>query len=167
MTFKDWYWLEWYHTSVASSTISRRVTIRSEPSSLMANYIKIKGVKSARRCITITVEENWTLEEWEDIGNIGRRIMLGNHSEVITLKLVDSPCKGTSRVMLSKFWGSKSISGLLTNCVSHFYHSLTSPVYVMRYDAFYLLLGLLWVLIHVHMTTHAIVWCSIYTSNVS
>jgi len=33
-------------------------------------------------------------------------------------------CKGTSRVMLSKFWGSKSISGLLTNHVSHSHCSL-------------------------------------------
>jgi len=37
----------------------------------------------------------------------------------------------------------------------------------MQYNAFYLLLGLLWLLIHVHVTAHVIVLCSIYTSNVS
>jgi len=33
-------------------------------------------------------------------------------------------CKGTSRVMLSKLWGSESINGPLTDCVLHFYCSL-------------------------------------------
>jgi len=36
----------------------------------------------------------------------------------------------------------------------------------MQYDAFYLYLGQLWLLIHEHVTTYVIVWYSIYTSNV-
>jgi len=36
----------------------------------------------------------------------------------------------------------------------------------MQYDAFSLLLGQLWLLIHVHVTAYVIVWYSIYTSNV-
>ena len=36
----------------------------------------------------------------------------------------------------------------------------------MRYGAFYLLLGQLWLLIHVYVTAYVIVWYSIYTSSV-
>ena len=36
----------------------------------------------------------------------------------------------------------------------------------MQYDAFYLYLGQLWLLIYVHVTAYVIIWCSIYTSNV-
>ena len=72
--FKDLVLSEWYHTSVASSTVFRRVMIKSELSLLIANYIKIKRVESAQSHIAITVEENWTLEEWESIEDTGRGI---------------------------------------------------------------------------------------------
>ena len=38
--------------------------------------------------------------------------------------LLYSKYKGTSRVILSKFWGSESISGLLTDYISHSYYFL-------------------------------------------
>jgi len=54
--FEDQALLEWYHTLVAGSVIFRRVTIRSKPSSLMANYIKIKRVELAQsHCYQRTV----------------------------------------------------------------------------------------------------------------
>jgi len=37
--------------------------IRSEPSSLIANYIKIKRVESMQSYIAIARKENWVLEE--------------------------------------------------------------------------------------------------------
>ena len=74
VNFKDLVLPEWHHTSVASSTIFRRVTIRSEPSSLMANYIKIKRVELMRSCIGTTVEENWVLEKCDDIGEVMDKI---------------------------------------------------------------------------------------------
>ena len=74
MNFKDLVLPEWHHTSAASSTIFRRVTIRSEPSSLMANYIKIKRVELMRSCIGTTVEENWVLEKCDDIGEVMDKI---------------------------------------------------------------------------------------------
>jgi len=74
VNFKDQALLEWCHTSVASSTIYRRVTIRFGPLPLMANYIKIKRVELAQSCIIITVEGNWTLEEWEGIEDVEREI---------------------------------------------------------------------------------------------
>jgi len=51
------------HTSVASSAICKRVMIRSEPPSLMANYGKIKRVKPLQSHITMAVEGNGNLEE--------------------------------------------------------------------------------------------------------
>jgi len=54
---------EQYHTSVTSSAIHRRVTIRSKPSSLMANYSKIKRVEPPWSCLATAVEENWNTEE--------------------------------------------------------------------------------------------------------
>jgi len=40
-----------------------RVMIRSEPSSLMANYSKIKRAKLPWSCLTTAVEGNWNKEE--------------------------------------------------------------------------------------------------------
>jgi len=74
VNFKDLVLPEWHHTSAASSTIFRRVTIRSEPSSLMANYIKIKRVELMQSCIATTVEENWILEKCDDIGEVMDKI---------------------------------------------------------------------------------------------
>jgi len=62
-----------HHTSVASSIIHRRVMIRSEPSSLMANYSKIKRVEPPWSHLAIAVEGNWNTEEWEDIEEVKRR----------------------------------------------------------------------------------------------
>jgi len=61
--FEDLVLPEQCHTSVAGSVICKRVTIRSKPSSLMANYIKFKRVKLMQSCIAMEIEENWTLEE--------------------------------------------------------------------------------------------------------
>jgi len=61
--FKDLVLPEQYYTSAASSIICKRVTIRSEPSSLIANYIKFKRVKLMWSCIATAVKGNWTLEE--------------------------------------------------------------------------------------------------------
>jgi len=58
---------------VASGVIHRRVTIRSEPSSLMANYSKIKRVEPPWSHIATAVEGNWNLEEQEDIEEVERR----------------------------------------------------------------------------------------------
>ena len=60
------------HTSVAGSIIHRRVIIRSEPSSLMANYSKIERVKLLWSYIAMAVEGNWNLEKQEDIGKVER-----------------------------------------------------------------------------------------------
>jgi len=65
---------EWCYTSAASSAICRRVTIRSKPPSLMANYSKIKRVKPPWSHIAMAVEGNWNLEEWEGIKEIERGI---------------------------------------------------------------------------------------------
>jgi len=51
------------HTSVAGSTICRRVTVRSEPSSLIANYSKIKRVELLQSYIATAVEGNWNPEK--------------------------------------------------------------------------------------------------------
>jgi len=48
--------------------------IRAEPSSLMANYSKIKRVKLLWSRIVMAVEGNWNLEEQEDIEEVERRI---------------------------------------------------------------------------------------------
>jgi len=64
---------ERHHTSVAGSIIHRRVMIRSEPSSLMANYSKIKRVEPLWSRLAMAVEGNWNTEEWEDIEEIKRR----------------------------------------------------------------------------------------------
>ena len=66
-------WPKQCHTSVASSVIYRIVMIRSEPSSLMANYSKIKRVEPPQSHIAMAVEGNWNLEEWEDIKEVERR----------------------------------------------------------------------------------------------
>jgi len=50
--------LEQYHTLVASGAIFKRVTIRPGPSSLMANYSKIKRVEPPYSYIAIAVKEN-------------------------------------------------------------------------------------------------------------
>jgi len=50
--------LEQYHTLVASGAIFKRVTIRSGPSSLMANYSKIKRVEPPYSYIAMAVKEN-------------------------------------------------------------------------------------------------------------
>jgi len=47
--------------------------IKYEPSSLMANYSKIKRVKPPWSCIATTVEGNWNLEEQEDIEEVKRK----------------------------------------------------------------------------------------------
>ena len=52
-----------YHTLVASSASCKRVMIRSEPLSLMANYGKIKRVELPQSHIAMAVEGNWNLEE--------------------------------------------------------------------------------------------------------
>ena len=62
------------HTSAAGSIIHRRVMIRSKPSLLIANYIKIKRVELIWSRIAMAVEENWTLEEWEDIEKVRREL---------------------------------------------------------------------------------------------
>jgi len=64
---------EQYHISAISSIIHRKVTIRSEPSSLIANYSKIKRVEPPWSCITMVVEGNWNLEEQENIEVVERR----------------------------------------------------------------------------------------------
>jgi len=48
---------------VASSAIFRRVTIRSKPSSLMANYIKNKRGELMWSHLATAVEGNWIPEE--------------------------------------------------------------------------------------------------------
>jgi len=50
--------LEQYHTLVASGAIFKRVTIRPGPSSLMANYSKIKRVEPPYSYIAMAVKEN-------------------------------------------------------------------------------------------------------------
>jgi len=64
---------EQHHTSAVSDVIHRRVTIRSKPSSLMANYSKIKRVEPPWSHIAIAVERNWNLEEQGDIEEVERR----------------------------------------------------------------------------------------------
>ena len=64
--FEDLVLLEWCYTLVAGRAIFRKVMIRSEPSSLMANYINIKQVESTQSCIAMAREENWVPEEWEN-----------------------------------------------------------------------------------------------------
>jgi len=66
-------WSEWCHILVTGSIIHKRVTIRSELSSLMANYSKIKRVEPPWSCLAMAVEGNWNTEEWEDIEEIKRR----------------------------------------------------------------------------------------------
>jgi len=61
--FEDLVLPEQCHTSAAGSVICKKVTIRSKPLSLMANYIKFKRVELMQSCITMAMEENWTLEE--------------------------------------------------------------------------------------------------------
>jgi len=39
--------------------------IRFEPSSLMANYSRIKEVAPSRRCLVVAVGGNWRIEEGE------------------------------------------------------------------------------------------------------
>jgi len=46
------------HTSAAGGGIHRRVTIRSKPSSLMANYSKIKRVEPPWSHLVMAVEGN-------------------------------------------------------------------------------------------------------------
>jgi len=41
---------------------------------MIANYIKIKRDESMRGYLTMAVEGNWILEEWEEIENVGKRI---------------------------------------------------------------------------------------------
>ena len=55
---------------VASSIIHRRVMIRAEPSSLMANCSKIKRVKPLQSHIIMAVEGNRKLEVQEDIEEV-------------------------------------------------------------------------------------------------
>jgi len=47
--------------------------IRFGPSSLMANYSKIKRVVPLRSRLTIAVEENWKIEGWEGIEEVRGR----------------------------------------------------------------------------------------------
>jgi len=54
---------EQHHTSAVNGTIYRRVMIRSELSSLMANYSKIKRVKPLWSRIAMAVEGNWNPEK--------------------------------------------------------------------------------------------------------
>jgi len=54
----------------ASSIIHRAVTIRAEPSLLIANYSKIKGIEPLWSCIRTAMEETWNLEEQEDIEEV-------------------------------------------------------------------------------------------------
>ena len=61
---------ERHYTSAAGSTICRRVMIRSEPPSLMANYSKSKRVKPPWSCIATVGEGNWNLEKWEGIEEV-------------------------------------------------------------------------------------------------
>jgi len=65
---------EQHHISVASSVIHRRVTIRSEPSLLMANYSKIKRVEPLWSRIVTVAEGNWNIEEREGIEEVERGI---------------------------------------------------------------------------------------------
>jgi len=55
------------YTLAVGSAICRRVTIRSKPPSLMANYGKIKRVELLWSCIAMAVEGNGNLEEQEGI----------------------------------------------------------------------------------------------------
>ena len=48
--------------------------IRSELSSLMANYSKIKRVEPPWSHFVMAVEENWNLEEQGDIKEVERRL---------------------------------------------------------------------------------------------
>jgi len=58
---------------VTSGIIHKRVTIRSEPSSLMAKNSKIKRVKPSWSHIAMAVEGNWNLEERENIEEVKSR----------------------------------------------------------------------------------------------
>jgi len=96
-------WPKRYHTSAASSIIHRRVTIRSKPSSLMANYSKIKRVEPPWSHLTMAVKGNWNTEEWENIEEVKRR----------TGKLrreVVGRCKGTAWDHLDNLVGFASSS---------------------------------------------------------
>jgi len=64
---------EQYHISAASGIIHRKVTIRSELSSLIANCSNIKRVEPPWSCIAMAVEGNWNLEEQENIEAVERR----------------------------------------------------------------------------------------------
>jgi len=59
---------------VVGGAIFRRVTIRSKPSSWMANYSNIKKTKSMQSHIATTIEGNWVSEKQEDIGSAVRRL---------------------------------------------------------------------------------------------
>jgi len=54
---------ERHHTLAANGTICRRVMIRSEPSSLIANSSKIKRVEPSQSHIAAAVKGNWNPEE--------------------------------------------------------------------------------------------------------
>ena len=58
---------------VASGVIHRKVTIRAEPLSLIANYSKIKRIEPLWSYVRTAVEGNWNLEEQKDIEELGRR----------------------------------------------------------------------------------------------
>jgi len=46
--------------------------IRFEPSSLMANYSRIKKVAPSRHCLVVAVGGNWRIEE-EEVNHRSRR----------------------------------------------------------------------------------------------
>jgi len=61
---------EQHHILTASDIIHRRATIRAKPSSLMANYSKIKGIESLWSRVGTAMEGIWNLKEQKDIEEV-------------------------------------------------------------------------------------------------
>jgi len=55
---------------MASSIIYRRVIIRAKPSSLMANYSKIKGIESLWSRVRMSMEGIWNLKKQKNIEKV-------------------------------------------------------------------------------------------------
>jgi len=66
--------------------------IRFGPSSLMANYSKIKRVVPSRSRLAIAVGGNWKIEEWECIEEVRERTRKLRR-EVVERVDKGSPCK--------------------------------------------------------------------------
>jgi len=144
--------LEQHHISAAYSTICRRVTIRSEPSSLMANYSKIKRVELLQCCIAMAVKGNWNLKEWESIEKVERgteklrREAAGRLDEdnVLESKAIRNPhlCLGPARGSRPDHWVKKDSQSRTRRVESNhlvFRRSAVSslwPCYVWEFGGF-------------------------------